>query len=163
MEIVPVKTRLLLAEEDLIQRLMIREYLEIFSQYEILEAHGIFHLLATCESSLSRIGIILLDMEWTRVDAVDLILEIRRRNPALPILGMTDRQADLYEDARLRGLSRVGFVPKPFSSNHLQRSIKAVLSAARIHSIEKSLDLEKSRRNGTLSVLERSSYGQNPA
>lgn len=163
MESVPARTRLLLAEEDPIQRLMIREYLELFPQYEVQEANGTFHILATCESSLSRIGLILLDMEWSRVDGVDLILEIRRRNPALPILGMTDRPADLYEDVRLRGMTRVGFVPKPFSSNHLQRSIKAVLSAARMHSLEKTLGRGTSRDKGTLSILERSSYGHNPA
>lgn len=125
----PKSLRVMVADEDEVQRLMIREYLEIVGPYDVLESHGLYHLLAACESALPRIGLVILDMEGSRVDGVDLVLEIRRRNPTLPILGMTDRQADLYEDARLRGQPLVGLIPKPFSPHHLHRSIKAVLRA----------------------------------
>lgn len=121
--------RVMVAEEDEVQRLMIREYLEIVGPYDVLESQGLYHLLAACESALPGIGLVILDMEGSRVDGVDLVLEIRRRNPSLPILGMTDRQADLYKDTRLRGQSLVGLIPKPFSPHHLHRSIKAVLRA----------------------------------
>lgn len=125
----PKLLRVMVAEEDEVQRLMIREYLEIVGPYEVLEAHGPYHLSAACESGLSGLGLVILDMEGTWADGVDLVLEIRQRNPTMPILGMTDRQAALYEDARLRGQPLVGLIPKPFSPHHLHRSIKVVLRA----------------------------------
>jgi DNA-binding response OmpR family regulator len=120
--------RILLIEGDPLQRQLIREYLEIVGQYKVQESKGLFHLLSACESPLSGLSLVLLDMEWSRVDGVDLILEIRKRNPRLPILGMTDRQADLYGEPRLRGCS-IGFIRKPFSPYHLHRSITATLKS----------------------------------
>jgi two-component system response regulator FlrC len=131
------KKRILLVEGDPVQRLLIQEYLENFSRYKVLEAKGLFHLLATCESPLSGLSLVLLDMEWSRTDGVDLILEIRKRNPGLPILGMTDRQADLYGNPRLRGCS-IGFIRKPFSQYHLHRSITATLKAHSAGPIKRS-------------------------
>ena len=120
--------RILLVEGDPLQRQLIREYLKIVSRYKVQESKGLFHLLSACESPLSDLSLVLLDMEWSRVDGVDLILEIRKRNPWLPILGMTDRQADLYGEPRLRGCS-IGFIRKPFSPHHLHRSITATLKS----------------------------------
>lgn len=125
----PKTIRVMVADEDEVQRLMIREYLEIVGPYDVLESQGPYHLLAACESALPGVGLVILDMEGARVDGVDLVLEIRQRNPTLPILGMTDRQADLYDDNRLRSHSLIGLIPKPFSPYHLHRSIKAVLRA----------------------------------
>ena len=120
--------RILLVEGDPVQRFLIREYLEMFGRYKVQESKGPFHLLSNCESPLCDLSLILLDMEWSKADGVELVLEIRKRNPRLPILGMTDRQADLYGEPRLRG-SRVGFIRKPFSPFHLHRSIAATLKA----------------------------------
>ena len=120
------KTRILVAEEDPIQRLLLQEYLEIGNRFDVLEVTGVYQLLSFCESPLSHIGLVLLDMEWTKVDGIEMILEIRKRNPSLPILGMTDRRADFYSDTRLRNVV-VGLIPKPFAPQHLHRSIQAVL------------------------------------
>ncbi len=122
------KLRVLIVEGDPVQAQLLREYLEYVGPYEVLEVKGVHHLLATCESLLRWPAFLLLDMDWSRVDGVDLILEIRKRNSWLPILGMTDRQADLYSDRRLRGHS-FGFIRKPFSPFHLHRSIRATLKA----------------------------------
>jgi len=123
-----VNLRVLLVEEDPIQRLIISEYLEIGNRYSVVEMLSLFKILAMCESPLPDLGLVLLDMDWSRVDGVDLILEIRRRNPSIPILGMTEKASELYEDRRLRGCP-VGFIPKPFSPFHLNRSIAATLRA----------------------------------
>ncbi len=130
------RKRILLVEEDPVQRLLIREYLETFGQYQVQESRGLFHLLSTCESPLSGLSLVLLDMEWSRADGVDLMVEIRKRNPRLPILGMTDRQADLYGDPRLWGYSN-GFISKPFSPYHLHRSIAATLRAHAMNMINR--------------------------
>jgi DNA-binding NtrC family response regulator len=128
MNIQGTKKRILLVEGDPIQRMLLQEYLESVTLYEVLKPKGVFELLSASESPVCRLSLVLLDMEWHRVDGVDLVLEIRKRNPRLPILGMTDRQADLYDDRRLRGLS-VAFIRKPFSPYHLHRSISATIKA----------------------------------
>jgi len=157
--------KVLLAEEDPLQRQFVREYLEIDPQFEVHEAKGIFHLLAMCESRLPGVCIVLLDMEMTRVDGVDLILKIRRTCPSLPILGMTDRRTELYQDARLRN-SGAGLIPRPFSAFLLLRSIKAVLrSTAAMTAIQKGIrGKELFPRFGREGQLNRSKlgYGQNP-
>ena len=123
-----ITKRILLVEGDPVQRLLIREYLEMGGRFKVQECKGPFHPLSNCESPLYDLSLILLDMEWSKADGVELILEIRKRNPRLPILGMTDRQADLYGEPRLRG-STIGFIRKPFSPFHLHRSISATLKA----------------------------------
>ncbi len=122
------KMGVLLIEEDPIQRLIVREYLEIGNRYSVLEMLSLYSILATCENPMPDMGIVLVDMDWSRVDTVDMILEIRRRNHLLPILGMSDCPSDLYGDSRLRGCP-FGFIPKPFSPFQLNRSITATLRA----------------------------------
>ena len=106
--------RVLLVEEDDLQRQMIREYLKFMGPYEVLEPGGPYHFLAFCENPMPGTLLVLLDMEWSRVDGVDYGSRIRKRNPILPILGMTDKQADLYCDPRLIGQPIIGLIPKPF-------------------------------------------------
>jgi DNA-binding response OmpR family regulator len=108
--------------------MLLREYLEYIATYQVLEAEGVFHLLALCEARLRWPAVLLLDMEWSHIDGVDLILEVKQRVPGLPILGMTDRQADLYNHPRLRRHS-VGLIQKPFSPFHLHRSLSATLAS----------------------------------
>ncbi len=116
-----ITTRILLAEEDIIQRLLIQEYVEIERRYEVLETDGIQPLLDLCGSRLSRGALILLDMRWSKAGEVDVILEIRKRNPKIPILGMTDHLPGFPEESRLRKL-RIGLLHKPFSALRLHRS-----------------------------------------
>lgn len=120
------RIRILLLEEDVIQRQIIREYLGMDPRLDVLVAKGAFHALALCESSLPGISLALLDMEYSKVDGVDLILSLRRANPRLVILGMTDRRPEMFSDSRLRR-TRAGFISKPFSPFHLHRSIAALL------------------------------------
>lgn len=122
------RLRVIIVEGDPVQAQLLREYLEYVGPYEVQEVKGVNHLLAICESLLRWPAFLLLDMDWFRVDGVDLILEIRKHNSWLPILGMTDRQAELYDDRRLHG-SSIGLIRKPFSPHQLHRSITATLKA----------------------------------
>ena len=126
MNIQGIKKRILLVEGDPIQRMLLQEYLKSVTLYEVLEPKWVFDLLSASESPVCRLSLVLLDMKWHRVDGVELVLEIRKRNPRLPILGMTDRQTDLYDDRRLRGLFGrlnpktlfpVSFAPKYFGND----------------------------------------------
>lgn len=123
--------RILLLEGESVQRLLLREYLEYVTGFQVMEPEGAFHLLSLCEYDRSCPDLILLDMEWPRVEGISLSLEIWKRNPDVPVLGMTDRQTELYDDERLRG-HPVALIRKPFSPHQLHRSIGAMLKAKAI-------------------------------
>jgi DNA-binding NtrC family response regulator len=123
--------RILLVEGEPVQRMLLREYLEYVTGFQIVEPEGAFHLLSLCEHDRSCPDLILLDMEWPRVEGISLSLEIWKRNPDMPVLGMTDRQTELYDDKRLRGRP-IALIRKPFSPYQLHRSIGAMLKAKAI-------------------------------
>jgi DNA-binding response OmpR family regulator len=126
--------KIALIEGEHVQRMLLREYLEYVTGFQVVEPEGAFHTLSLCEYDLSCPDLILLDMEWPRVEAISLSLEIWKRNPDVPVLGMTDRQTELYEDKRLRGRP-VALIRKPFSPYHLHRSITAMLKAKAIKAV----------------------------
>jgi DNA-binding response OmpR family regulator len=120
--------KIVLVEGEPVQRMLLREYLEYVNGFQVDEPEGAFHLLSLCEYDRSCPDLILLDMEWPRVEAISLSLEIWKRNPNVPVLGMTDRQTELYEDKRLAGRP-IALIRKPFSPLQLHRSISAMLKA----------------------------------
>lgn len=122
------KIRMLLAEADAFHRQMLREYLEIRTRYEILEAGCTKDLFLICLESPPGLAVVLLDMDWPREDGLNLISEIRRCNSTIPILGMTEGRTELFSrNSRLRGLSFVEFIPKPIAPAPLHKSIKDLL------------------------------------
>lgn len=123
--------------------MLLWEYLEYVTGFQIVEPEGAFHLLSLCEYDRSCPDLILLDMEWPRLEGIPLSLEIWKRNPDVPVLGMTDRQTELYEDKRLRGRP-IALIRKPFSPLQLHRSISAMLKV-------KSLKAETRKREALLS------------
>ena len=123
------KIKVLMSARDEFLGLMIREYLESMPCYSLVEAQGPHHLLSICADPWPSPSVLLLDMEGSSVDGVDMIREVRRRNSTLPILGITDQQPALYENPKLRGLSLIGFIPTPFSALGMYRGINALLKA----------------------------------
>jgi DNA-binding response OmpR family regulator len=70
--------------------------------------------------------LILLDLTLPRIDGIDICRQIRKTNPALPIILVSARSA---EDERIYGLD-VGaddYVTKPFGVDELIARVKAVL------------------------------------
>lgn len=145
---------ILLLEGEHVQRMLLREYLEYGNEFKVEEPDGAFHLLALCERDRTCPDLILLDMEWPKVEGIALSLEVWKRSPDLPILGMSDRQADLYGDRRLRGRP-IALIRKPFSSRHLHRSITAMLKAK----TERAL----ARRQDTLTRIRMNDPGYRPS
>jgi DNA-binding NarL/FixJ family response regulator len=145
--------RVLLIEEDPLERALIREYLEIPGGIQILDSETDPRIFL---SPLLDISVVLIDMEPSKVDGIGRILELRKGWPHLPILGMTDRQADPYNNSRLRGVS-IGFLRKPFSAFGLHQSLMATLRTYSIGSAnralpEKGLLRNPSIRSGSVSL-----------
>ena len=118
----------LIVEGDPRIRSLLKDYLQSVVRFETMMVEDPFHLLALCESLPDQPTILLLDMEWSRVEGPVVIREVRKRAPWISILGMTSRQTELIEDPIIRKHS-VGLIPKPLSPYHLQRSLNAVLAA----------------------------------
>ncbi|HKP96125.1 MAG TPA: hypothetical protein VJ385_10240 [Fibrobacteria bacterium] len=121
------KTQVLLAEEDVVQRTLIREYLRMESRYEVLDTEGIRPLLDLCAVVRFRNAVVLLDMRWSKAGKTDVVLEIRKRNPGMRILGLMDRDGGASAKSYL-GMLRFGILFKPFSADRLHRSLAAILA-----------------------------------
>jgi DNA-binding response OmpR family regulator len=94
------------------------------SQYEVTEAadgeEGLKHALGL------SIDLILLDLLLPKKDGLQVLAEVRRVRPTLPVIVLTARGA---EEDRVRGL-RMGaddYVIKPFSARELLARVEAVL------------------------------------
>src|SRR5438046_6544444 len=76
------------------------------------------------------VGLVLLDLLLPRRDGLEVLAELRKVRPALPVIILTARGS---EDDRVRGL-RMGaddYVAKPFSARELLARVEAVLRRAR--------------------------------
>ena len=82
---------------------------------------------AGLEASLRRgVGLVLLDLLLPKRDGLDVLKELRKTRPALPVIVLTARGS---EDDRVSGL-RMGaddYVVKPFSARELLARVEAVL------------------------------------
>jgi DNA-binding response OmpR family regulator len=118
----------LIVEGDPETRTQLRDYLQTVVHYEALVVNAPFHLLAICETLAERPTVILLDMEWSRVEGPALVQEVKSLAPWISILGMTTRPSQLYGHPIIRRHS-IGLIQKPFSPYQLHRNLKAVLAA----------------------------------
>jgi DNA-binding response OmpR family regulator len=72
------------------------------------------------------VDLVLLDLMLPRKDGLDVLLELRRTRPTLPVIILTARGT---EDDRVRGLKMGAddYVVKPFSARELLARVEAVL------------------------------------
>ncbi len=97
------------------------------SGYEVSEAADGEAGLAT---ALRRgVGLVLLDLLLPRRDGLDVLAELRKARPSLPVIVLTARGS---EDDRVRGLKMGAddYVVKPFSARELLARVEAVLRRA---------------------------------
>ncbi len=127
------RSRVLVVEDDPAVRRGLVDSLQ-FAGYEVLECtegHGARATLAGAELDL-----VLLDVVLPGVSGFELLEELRRGRPTLPVIMVTARGA---EEDRVRGLRRGAddYVVKPFSSTELLARVEAVLR----RSAERPLDV----------------------
>src|SRR3954471_20893142 len=95
-----------------------------FADYEVTEAAD---GAAGLEVALRRhVDLVLLDLLLPKRDGLDVLSELRRLRPTLPVIILTARGS---EDDRVRGL-KLGaddYVVKPFSARELLARVEAVL------------------------------------
>jgi DNA-binding response OmpR family regulator len=128
------KTKVLLIEDSLNLRLVLKDYLEMMG-YEVAD-------FGDCESALKNFKpncceICLLDIGLPRKDGYVVIKELRDVSPYLPVIFVTAK--DTKED-RIKGF-RAGcddYVTKPFSTEELLLRMEAVLKRYRTSNLSYS-------------------------
>jgi len=94
------------------------------SGYEVAEAADGARGLE--EASRAGVGLVLLDLLLPRLDGLEVLRQLRRSRPALPVIILTARGT---EDDRVCGLKMGAddYVVKPFSARELLARVEAVL------------------------------------
>src|SRR5262245_46883279 len=119
-------TRLVVIEDEQAIRRGVADALRA-SGYEVAEAGDGVRGLE--EAVRPGIDLVLLDLMLPRRDGLDLLAQLRRSRPALPVIILTARGG---EDDRVRGLKMGAddYVVKPFSARELLARVEAVLRRA---------------------------------
>jgi two-component system, response regulator PdtaR len=121
---------------------------------EILEAHGnILHVASDGDEALALLGAqpidaVLTDMRMPRVSGPELLKEIRRRKPELPVMAFTAYSASA-ELAQAESLGLLAVLPKPVP---VQRLLN-LLNAARPSGIVLLVEDDESLRENVAEVL----------
>jgi DNA-binding response OmpR family regulator len=81
------------------------------------------------EASRAGVALVLLDLLLPRLDGLEVLRQLRKNRPALPVIILTARGT---EDDRVRGLKMGAddYVVKPFSARELLARVEAVLRRA---------------------------------
>lgn len=117
------KARIVVVEDEPAIRRGVSDALRL-SGYEVAEApDGVAGLR---EAAAAGVDLVLLDIMLPKRDGLDVLSELRRTNPARPVILLTARGS---EDDRVRGLKMGAddYVVKPFSARELIARVEAIL------------------------------------
>jgi DNA-binding response OmpR family regulator len=116
-------TRLVVVEDEQAIRRGVADALRA-SGYDVVEAADGIRGLE--EASRSGVDLLLLDLMLPRRSGLDVLFELRKVRPTLPVIILTARGT---EDDRVRGLKMGAddYIVKPFSARELLARVEAVL------------------------------------
>lgn len=118
------KTKLLIAEDDLFNRLLVVSMLARNSQIEVVEAKDGEEALAVL--SEQGIDIVLLDINMPRMNGLETLSEIRQIESIANIPIMVISSDETEKKLSLK-LGANAFIPKPFNLKALEEQIYDVL------------------------------------
>jgi DNA-binding response OmpR family regulator len=122
-EVAMSTARIVVVEDEMAIRRGVADALRA-SGYEVAEAADGYRGLE--EAGRDGVDLVLLDLLLPRRNGLDLLAELRKSRPALPVIILTARGG---EDDRVRGLTMGAddYVVKPFSARELLARVEAVL------------------------------------
>jgi DNA-binding response OmpR family regulator len=129
--------RIVVVEDELPIRRGVADTLTA-SGYDVVEAAD--GAKGLDESIRRGVSLVLLDLMLPKKDGVEVLAELRRVRPTLPVIVLTARGS---EDDRVKGL-RMGaddYVVKPFSARELLARVEAVLR----RSVDRPADIQAAR------------------
>jgi DNA-binding response OmpR family regulator len=116
-------TRIVVIEDEQAIRRGVVDALRV-SGYQVTEAAD--GPVGLTEAGKPGVDLVLLDLLLPRLDGLDVLAELRKTRPVLPVIILTARGS---EDDRVRGLKMGAddYVVKPFSARELLARVEAVL------------------------------------
>ncbi|HEX4961397.1 MAG TPA: SpoIIE family protein phosphatase [Thermoanaerobaculia bacterium] len=131
---------ILVVDDEVDSRQVLRFHLEDLG-YEILEAADGQEALEVFEECGGRVELVITDIRMPRMDGEVLILELHKREPNLPIVGITGHM-DLHETLRMMGQGAYYYMHKPLDPWPI--TDRLVDNAVRFHRNER--DIERRRQ-----------------
>lgn len=122
-------TTILLVEDEMAVRKLVRKLLEVLG-CAVIEAVSGREALDLWPGIRDRVNLVVSDIVMPEgVSGWDLARELHHRHPDLGIL-LTSGYSDLPEDHGLGGISRIGFLQKPYGVNTLRESLSNLATPA---------------------------------
>lgn len=115
---------LVVDDEEAIQGIA-RETLEMYG-YTVITANDGTEAVALFVQQLNEIRLVVTDILMPYMDGISLIRSLRQIQPSVPILAASGQETDAQFLAA-GGVTVQGFIPKPYSAEHLLASIHSVL------------------------------------
>ncbi len=116
---------ILIAEDDAAIMRMFRQLLELYG-YSILEAGDGIQALEMFEANRERIRIAIVDVIMPRMNGRELVEEIRKRQPELPIIMISGYTDDIVDRAAIDNLNAT-FLQKPVNPLDLLSAVRGGL------------------------------------
>lgn len=137
-------THILLAEDDVTQRVMIRNLIQKRFGYEVIEAaDGIEALEALKKQS---VDLVLLDIFMPRKDGLETLEELQAQHPDLPVLMLTGSEK-LDHAVQAMKIGAADFLNKPVEP---ERLAIAIFHALKMRSMRKELTRFQRKESGEL-------------
>jgi len=122
-------SHILLIEDDDLLRNTLLQMLELDSHRVTEAASGEQGL--TCFGNGDGIDLVITDLLMPGIDGTQVITELRRRQPGLPIIAISGGRRVLSPGFNLstaRAIGASSVLPKPFGRSELQDALRAALS-----------------------------------
>lgn len=120
--------QVLLVDDDQTIRQAIQEILNL-SQYEVWEASNGNEALDLFQQHRQTISLVITDVTMPLMSGKELVRELHRHRPGLPVLLLSGYGEQILED-ELFHTPHIGFLTKPFSLNQLLHEINKLLTQA---------------------------------
>lgn len=146
-----METIVLIADDDALQRGMLRTLLERKIGCGSVEAQdGRDCLLKLQEDKLGAIRLVILDLGMPVMDGLETLEIIRQQYPALPVIILTGTK-DVDQTAKAMKLGAVDFLTKPVEGQRMAVSIK---NALRLQALDGEVTRLKKKQEGTFSFTD---------
>jgi DNA-binding NarL/FixJ family response regulator len=121
---------LALAEPDPMQREMIANLLQLIDPTRgVYQAESAGQILAVVEDY--KVDLVITELRLPDSDGLDLVTQLHRLNPPIPIIALTDSPADFRTASLQAGAASV--VGKPIDADHLELEVNRLI---RLHSLK---------------------------
>ena len=119
--------KIIIVDDSTVVRAVVRKSLEMYGYPEVIEAEDGVDALEKIKKMYTSIDMYVLDINMPRMDGITLIGEIRKMDPASPIIMLTT-ESDKQKMIEAKRLGATGWIIKPFDSERFIKVVEMFLS-----------------------------------